>query len=52
VFGYACPAADANTFTGQAIQVLTLVRGRIARVHGFVRPDLFTVFGLPLRPPA
>jgi RNA polymerase sigma-70 factor (ECF subfamily) len=42
----------ANTFTAQAIQVLTLVRGRIARVHGFVRPDLFMVLGLPLRLPA
>jgi RNA polymerase sigma-70 factor, ECF subfamily len=51
-FGLYGWAADANTFTPQAIQVLTLVRGQIARVHGFVRPDLFTVFGLPLRLPA
>ena len=51
-FGLYGWAADANTFTPQAIQVLTLVRGQISRVHGFVRPDLFTVFGLPLRLPA
>src|SRR5713226_5087276 len=29
--------ADANAFTPQAIQVLTVERGRIGRVHGFVR---------------
>jgi hypothetical protein len=31
------------------IQVLTLDGVRIARLHGFVRPDLFEVFGLPAR---
>jgi hypothetical protein len=29
--------------------VLTLEGGRIARLHGFVRPDLFALFGLPAR---
>jgi hypothetical protein len=29
--------------------VLTLDNERIARVHGFVRPDLFAVFRLPAR---
>jgi hypothetical protein len=33
----------------QAIQVLTLDRARIARLYGFVRPDLFAAFDLPLR---
>jgi len=51
-FGLYGWAADANAFTPQAIQVLALERDRIARVHGFVRPDLFTVFGLPFRLPA
>jgi RNA polymerase sigma-70 factor, ECF subfamily len=35
-------------YTPQAIQVLSLDGDYIARLHGFVRPDLFSVFGLPL----
>ena len=42
-------APDADGYTPQAIQVLTLAGGRIARLHGFIRPDLFGVFGLPPR---
>jgi RNA polymerase sigma-70 factor, ECF subfamily len=41
--------ADGGGFTPQAIQVLTLDRDRIARLHGFVRPDLFAAFDLPRR---
>jgi len=29
--------------------MLTLDGDRIARLHGFVRPDLFELFGLPAR---
>jgi RNA polymerase sigma-70 factor, ECF subfamily len=42
-------APDGEGYTPQAIQVLTLQRDRIVRLHGFVRPDLFELFGLPAR---
>src|SRR5262249_14997332 len=48
-FGLYGRAPDNEFFTPQAIQVLTLSGERIARLHGFVRPDLFEVFGLPAR---
>jgi hypothetical protein len=48
-FGLYGQGADGGGFTPQAIQVLTLDRDRIARLHGFVRPDLFAAFDLPLR---
>jgi RNA polymerase sigma-70 factor (ECF subfamily) len=48
-FGLYGRAADGDGYTPQAIQVLTLDGDRIARLHGFVRPDLFAVFGLPAR---
>jgi RNA polymerase sigma-70 factor (ECF subfamily) len=48
-FGLYGRAADGIGFTPQAIQVLRLDEDRIARLHGFVRPDLFPVFGLPPR---
>jgi hypothetical protein len=43
------PSTRPSGFTPQAIQVLMLNGERIARLHGFVRPDLFEVFGLPAR---
>ena len=43
------PTTDGDGYTPQAIQVLTLDGVRIAQLHGFVRPDLFSVFDLPLR---
>jgi RNA polymerase sigma-70 factor (ECF subfamily) len=48
-FGLYGRTPDGSGFTPQAIQVLTLADERIARVHGFVKPDLFPVFGLPPR---
>lgn len=39
------PPPDGEGYTPQAIQVLTLVGDRIARLHCFVRPDLFGQFG-------
>jgi RNA polymerase sigma-70 factor, ECF subfamily len=48
-FGLYGRATDGEGYTPQAIQVLTLQGGRIARLHGFVRPDLFGVFHLPAR---
>jgi RNA polymerase sigma-70 factor (ECF subfamily) len=42
-------APDGVGFTPQAIQVLTLDGDRISRLHGFIRPDLFALFGLPER---
>src|SRR5262249_47072485 len=48
-FGLYGRAPDGDGSTPQAIQVLTLEGGRIARLHGFVRPDLFPLFGLPAR---
>jgi RNA polymerase sigma-70 factor (ECF subfamily) len=48
-FGLYGRAADSNGFSPQAIQVLTVREERIARLHGFVRPDLFSAFGLPAR---
>jgi RNA polymerase sigma-70 factor (ECF subfamily) len=48
-FGLYGRAPDGEGYTPQAIQVLTLDGNRIARVHGFVRPDLFGRFGLPAR---
>jgi len=48
-FGLYGRAPDGNGYTPQAIQVLTLEGARIAQLHGFVRPDLFSVFDLPLR---
>jgi RNA polymerase sigma-70 factor (ECF subfamily) len=47
-FGLYGRAPDGNRYTPQAIQVLSLDGERIARLHGFVRPDLFPAFGLPL----
>jgi RNA polymerase sigma-70 factor (ECF subfamily) len=44
---YGLRRPDGEDYTPQAIQVLTLDGGRIARLHGFVRPDLFALFGLP-----
>jgi hypothetical protein len=48
-FGLYGRAPDGEGYTPQAIQVLTLVGDRIwsaiARLHGFVRPDLFGQFG-------
>jgi RNA polymerase sigma-70 factor (ECF subfamily) len=48
-FGLYGRAPDGDGYTPQAIQVLTLHGNRIARLHGFIRPDLFQVFGLPAR---
>ena len=48
-FGLYGRATDGEGYTPQAIQVLTLGGDRIARLHGFVRPDLFRLFGLPAR---
>jgi RNA polymerase sigma-70 factor (ECF subfamily) len=49
-FGLYGRALEGEGYTPQAIQVLTLDDGdRIARLHGFVRPDLFAAFGLPAR---
>jgi len=48
-FGLHGRAADGSGFSPQAIQVLTLRLDRIARLHGFVRPDLFSALGLPAR---
>jgi len=48
-FGLYGRAPDGAGYTPQAIQVLTLDGDRIARLHGFVRPDLFGRFGLPAR---
>ena len=48
-FGLYGRAPDGNGYTAQAIQVLTLDGDRISALHGFVRPDLFTTFDLPLR---
>jgi RNA polymerase sigma-70 factor (ECF subfamily) len=48
-FGLYGRAPDGGGYTPQAIQVLTVEGHRIARLHGFVRPDLFEVFGLPAR---
>ena len=48
-FGLYGRAPDGDGYTPQAIQVLTLDGDRIVRLHGFVRPDLFELFGLPAR---
>jgi len=48
-FGLYGLAPDGDGYTPQAIQVLTLEGDRIARLHGFIRPDLFEPFGLPAR---
>ena len=48
-FGLYGRAPDGEGYTPQAIQILTLDGDRIARLHGFVRPDLFELFGLPAR---
>jgi RNA polymerase sigma-70 factor, ECF subfamily len=48
-FGLYGRAPEGGGYTPQAIQVLTLDGDRIARLHGFVRPDLFALFGLPAR---
>jgi RNA polymerase sigma-70 factor (ECF subfamily) len=48
-FGLYGRSPDGEGYTPQAIQVLTLDGFRIARLHGFVRPDLFEVLGLPAR---
>jgi RNA polymerase sigma-70 factor (ECF subfamily) len=49
-FGVYGRVAEHATYEPQAIQVLTLRDDRISRLHGFVRPDLFGVFGLPAGP--
>ena len=46
-FGLYGRARSGNGYTPQAIQVLTLGGDRITRLHGFVRPDLFSTFDLP-----
>jgi len=48
-FGLYGRSPDGEGYTPQAIQVLTLDGFRIARLHGFVRPDLFEAFSLPAR---
>ena len=48
-FGLYGRAPDGAGYTPQAIQVLTLDGDRIAQLHGFVQPDLFGLFGLPVR---
>ena len=48
-FGLYGRAPEGDGYTPQAIQVLTLEGGCVARLHGFIRPDLFEVFGLPPR---
>jgi RNA polymerase sigma-70 factor (ECF subfamily) len=48
-FGLYGRSPNGSGYTPQAIQVLSLDGDRIARVHGFVRPDLFPAFDLPLR---
>jgi RNA polymerase sigma-70 factor, ECF subfamily len=48
-FGLYGRAPGGDGYTPQAIQVLTLHGGHIARLHGFVRPDLFGMFRLPAR---
>lgn len=48
-FGLYGRASDGEGYTPQAIQVLTLDGDRIGRLHGFVRADLFALFGLPAR---
>jgi RNA polymerase sigma-70 factor, ECF subfamily len=48
-FGLYGLAPDGDGYTPQAIQVLMLEGDRIARLHGFIRPDLFGLFGLPAR---
>jgi RNA polymerase sigma-70 factor (ECF subfamily) len=47
-FGLYGRASGGHGYTPQAIQVLTLDGDRIAALHGFVRPDLFSLFRLPL----
>lgn len=48
-FGLYGRAPGGEGYTPQAIQILKLQDGRIARLHGFVRPDLFGMFRLPAR---
>jgi RNA polymerase sigma-70 factor (ECF subfamily) len=48
-FGLYGQAPAGDGYTPQAIQVLTLEGEQIAGLHGFVRPDLFPLFGLPAR---
>jgi RNA polymerase sigma-70 factor (ECF subfamily) len=48
-FGLYGQAPDGDGYTPQAIQVLALEENRVARLHGFIRPDLFGVFGLPAK---
>jgi RNA polymerase sigma-70 factor (ECF subfamily) len=46
-FGLYGRVPDGEVYTPQAIQLLTLDGARLARLHGFIRPDLFELFGLP-----
>jgi RNA polymerase sigma-70 factor (ECF subfamily) len=46
-FGLYGRAPEGSGYTPQAIQVLSLDGARIARLHGFVRPELFSAFELP-----
>jgi RNA polymerase sigma-70 factor (ECF subfamily) len=46
-FGLYGRAPDGAHYLPQVVQVLTLEGDRLARLHGFVRPDLCTIFGLP-----
>src|SRR5215471_10706141 len=48
-FGLYGRSPDGEGYTPQAIHVLTLDGFRIARLHGFVRPNLFEAFSLPAR---
>jgi len=48
-FGLYGRSPDGLGYIPQAIQVLSLDGDHIARLHGFVRPDLFSAFDLPLR---
>ena len=41
--------ADRVGFRPEAVKVLTLREERIACLHGFLRPDLFSAFGLQAR---
>jgi RNA polymerase sigma-70 factor (ECF subfamily) len=42
--------AESGLFAPSAIDVLTLDGGRIQEIVGFIRPELFPEFGLPLGP--
>src|SRR5689334_17432174 len=46
-FGLYGLTPDGDGYTPHVIQILTLQGDRIARLVGFIRPDLFGLFGLP-----